>query len=168
MQSPRPLGLIAACSALILDQAHKYWMLNVFDIEARQPIRLSPFLDVVLSWNHGISYSLLSTHDDLTRSLLLAAQLLIVSALLVWLWRAHQRITALGLGLIIGGALGNATDRLARGAVADFFFLHTSLPVGPLANYIFNVADIAITMGVAMLLLDNVASPESPPEKLSY
>jgi signal peptidase II len=167
LQSPRGLGLAAAGAALILDQAHKYWMLNVFDIEARQPIRLSPFLDVVLSWNHGISYSLLSAQNDLARAVLLAAQLLIVSALLVWLWRAQQRLTSLGLGLIIGGALGNAADRLARGAVADFFFLHTSLPVGPLANYIFNVADVAITLGVAMLLLDNVASPESPPKKLS-
>ncbi len=142
-------------------------MLNVFDIEARQPIRLSPFLDVVLSWNHGISYSLLSAHNDFMRTALLAAQLLIVSALMVWLWRAQQRLTALALGLIIGGALGNAADRLARGAVADFFFLHTTLPVGPLANYIFNVADVAITLGVAMLLLDNVVGPESPAKKLS-
>ena len=69
-------------------------------------------------------------------------------------------------GLIIGGALGNVTDRWLRGAVADFFFLHTSLPVGPLANYVFNLADVAITIGVALLLLENLLVP-APPSDVS-
>jgi signal peptidase II len=60
---------------------------------------------------------------------------------------------------VIGGALGNMTDRLARGAVADFFHLHTTLPVGPLANYVFNVADVAITAGVALLLYESFLTP---------
>lgn len=62
------------------------------------------------------------------------------------------------MGLIVGGALGNAADRLRYGAVADFFFFHTSLPVGPLANYVFNVADALITLGVALMLLDAARS----------
>ena len=132
--APRWLGLAAAAAALAIDQAHKYWMLKVFDIGERQPIRLTPFLDVMLSWNHGVSYSLFSVHDDMARGLLLGAQLAIVGGLFVWLWRSRARIVALGLGLIIGGALGNVTDRWLRGAVADFFFLHTSLPVGPLGQ----------------------------------
>jgi signal peptidase II len=160
--APRWLGLAAAAAALAIDQAHKYWMLKIFDIEQRQPIRLTPFLDVMLSWNHGVSYSLFSVHDDMARSLLLGAQLLIVGGLLLWLWRSRARVVALGLGLIIGGALGNVTDRWLRGAVADFFFLHTSLPVGPLANYIFNLADVAITFGVALLLLENLVAPAAP------
>jgi signal peptidase II len=160
--APRWLGLAAAAAALAIDQAHKYWMLNVFDIGERQPIRLTPFLDVMLSWNHGVSYSLLSVRDDMARGLLLGAQLLIVGGLFVWLWRSRARVVALGLGLIIGGALGNVTDRWLRGAVADFFFLHTSLPVGPLANYVFNLADVSITVGVALLLLENFIVPAPP------
>jgi len=160
--APHWLGLAAAAAALAIDQAHKYWMLKVFDIGDRQPIRLTPFLDVMLSWNHGVSYSLFSVHDDMARGLLLGAQLAIVGALFVWLWRSRARVVALGLGLIIGGALGNVTDRWLRGAVADFFFLHTSLPVGPLANYVFNLADVAITVGVALLLLENLVIPAPP------
>lgn len=164
LPAPRWLGLAAAAAALAVDQTHKYWMLKVFDIGERQPIRLAPFLDVMLSWNHGVSYSLFSVHDDMARGLLLGAQLLIVGGLFFWLWGSRARIVALGLGLIIGGALGNVTDRWLRGAVADFFFLHTSLPVGPLANYVFNLADVAITLGVALLLIETFFAPASPPD----
>ena len=160
--APRWLGIAAAGAALTLDQAHKYWMLNVFDIQSRRPIPLTPFLDVMLSWNHGVSYSLFATHDDVARKLLLSAQLLIVAGLAVWLWRSRRRVGALGLGLVIGGALGNVADRLLRGAVADFFFFHTRLPVGPLANYVFNLADVAITLGVALLLVETFVSPAPP------
>jgi len=87
----------------------------------------------------------------------------IVLGLLFWLWRASAHLCALGLGLIIGGALGNMTDRLFRGAVADFFYFHTSLPVGPLANYVFNIADVGITLGAALLLIESLASNNSRP-----
>jgi signal peptidase II len=160
--SPRALGLGAAILAALLDQAHKYWMLHVFGIEARQPITLAPFLDVVLSWNYGVSYSLFPAHEDAARALLLAGQGVIVAVLLGWLARTESRLTALGLGLVVGGALGNAADRVARGAVADFFYLHTTLPVGPLANYVFNVADVAITAGVAVLLYESLFAAKPP------
>ncbi|HMK90287.1 MAG TPA: signal peptidase II [Methylocystis sp.] len=156
--SPLALGAAAALGALVIDQASKYWLLRVFDIEARQPIRLTPFLDVVLSWNHGLSYSLLAAEGPLTRFGLLALQLSIIMVICLWLRRARAPLTALALGLIIGGALGNALDRLLRGAVADFFFLHTTLPVGPLANYVFNIADAAITIGVLLLVFEGFAS----------
>ncbi|BDV35971.1 lipoprotein signal peptidase [Methylocystis iwaonis] len=159
---PRILGLLAALAAALADQAHKYWMLDVFGIGARQPITLTPFLDVVLSWNYGVSYSLFQAHEGVGRALLLAGQSVIVAGLIWWLWRAQSRLLTLAIGLVVGGALGNAADRLARGAVADFFYFHTTLPVGPLANYVFNVADVAITAGVAMLLFETLFS-ESPP-----
>jgi signal peptidase II len=162
--SPRLLGLAAALLAAFLDQAHKYWMLHVFGIEARQPVTLAPFLDLVLSWNHGVSYSLFPAHEAAGRALLLAGQGVIVAGLLWWMWRAPSRLTAVALGLVVGGALGNASDRLARGAVADFFYLHTTLPVGPLANYVFNVADVAITAGVALLLYESFFPPPPPAE----
>lgn len=162
--SPRALGLCAVIFAAAADQLHKFWMLNVFRIEARQPIRLAPFLDVMLSWNYGVSYSLFPAHEGAGRALLLATQAVIITALLFWLWRASNRLTGVALGLVIGGALGNAADRVARGAVADFFYLHTTLPVGPLANYVFNVADVAITAGVALLLLESFHTPGPPAE----
>lgn len=157
--SPNALGAVAALAALMLDQAHKYWMLNVYDIAARQPVTLTPFLNLVLSWNYGVSYSLFATHDGDARYAMLAVQGAIVVGLIVWLRRVTNHLGALALGLVIGGALGNMTDRLARGAVADFFHLHTTLPVGPLANYVFNVADVAITAGVALLLYESFLTP---------
>ncbi len=159
--SPHALGAVAALAALMLDQAHKYWMLNVYDIAARQPVTLTPFLDLVLSWNYGVSYSLFATHDGAARYAMLAVQGGIVLGLAVWLRSAANHLGGLALGLVIGGALGNMTDRLTRGAVADFFHLHTTLPVGPLANYVFNVADVGITAGVALLLYESLLAPSS-------
>lgn len=156
--SSRALGAFAALAALTLDQAHKYWMLNVYDIAAREPVTLTPFFDLVLSWNYGVSYSLFATHNGWARYLMLVVQAAIVVGLIVWLKSAASRLIGLALGLVIGGALGNMADRLARGAVADFFYLHTTLPVGPLANYVFNVADMAITAGVALLLYESLTA----------
>lgn len=157
--SPRAIGAVAALAALTLDQAHKYWMLKVYGIAAHAPVTLAPFLDLVLSWNYGVSYSLFATHDIRARSVMLAVQGAIVIGLAIWLRSADNRLNGLALGLVIGGALGNMIDRLARGAVADFFYLHTTLPVGPLANYVFNAADMAITVGVALLLYESLAAP---------
>lgn len=156
--SSRALGAFAALAALTLDQAHKFWMLNVFGIATHEPVTLTPFLDLVLSWNYGVSYSLFSARDGWARLLMLLVQGAIVTGLAVWLRSAVTRLSGLALGLVIGGALGNMADRLARGAVADFFYLHTTLPVGPLANYVFNVADMAITAGVALLLYESLTA----------
>lgn len=161
LRSPRGGGVLAAALALALDQGHKFWMLHIYDVAARQPVRIAPFLDVVMSWNRGISYSLFAGHGDAARWALLALQLAIVAGLCVWLARTPTRLTALALGFIVGGALGNAFDRLFRGAVADFFYFHTELPAGPLANYVFNVADAFITIGVTLLLAESL-SPSPP------
>ncbi|MFO1126620.1 MAG: signal peptidase II [Methylocystis sp.] len=157
---PRVLGLSAALAALAFDQAHKFWMLHVFNVADRPPLSLAPFLDVVLSWNYGVSYSLFPAHETAARLALLALQSAIIAGLAIWMVRTPSRATALALGLIIGGALGNAADRIARGAVADFFYLHTSLPVGPLANYVFNLADVFITAGVAVLIIEGFFLPQ--------
>ncbi|WP_207783251.1 signal peptidase II [Methylosinus sporium] len=164
---PRACGLAAVVLALALDQAHKFWMLHVFDIGLRQPIHVTSFLDLVLSWNFGVSYSLLSSQTEPTRALLIAFQLSIVACLAYWLWRAPRRLTAAALGLVVGGALGNVADRLTRGAVADFFFFHTALPVGPLANYVFNVADAAIFIGVLLLLLESLRADAARPTPIA-
>lgn len=157
---PRTLGIAAAAAALVLDQATKYWMLHVYDVAEQPPLHVAPFLDVLLSWNRGVSYSLLPANGEIARYALLGLQLAIIAVIALLLRRARHWASALGFGLIVGGALGNAADRLFRGAVADFFYLHTELPVGPLANYVFNVADAFITLGVVFVLFEQLFAPQ--------
>ena len=119
---------------------------------ARQPVALTPFLNIVFAKNPGISYSLFSARTDLQRWLLLAVTLAATLGLGLWLWRAKTKLVALALGLIVGGALGNASDRLAYGFVADFYHFH----VGSFSWYVFNLADAAIVVGVGLLLCDSL------------
>lgn len=154
--SPRALGLAIAAVCLIADQAHKLWMLFVYDIAARQPVHVAPFLDLVMAWNPGISYSLFAAETEAGRWTLLGVSLVVTAGLFIWLWREPDRLIASGLGLIVGGALGNAYDRYAYGAVADFFYLFLDTErFGRLSWYVFNIADVAIVAGVALLLYES-------------
>ena len=150
----RRLGIGMAFVALVIDQASKLWLLRVFDLPGRQQVRLMPWLDLVMAWNRGISYSLLTADSDTGRWLLIAGTLAAIVLLGVWLWRVRSSLTGIALGLLIGGALGNVIDRVAYGAVADFVYFH----VGAFHWYIFNGADCAIVLGVVLLLVD-MASP---------
>ncbi len=157
--SPRLLGGLAAVLALIIDQANKLWLVFVFDIAAQQPVHVTSFFDIVYARNPGISYSLLSAHTDFARWALLGGTVAATLLIAVWLWRARTRLVALGLGLIVGGALGNAVDRAFSGAVADFYYFH----IGVFSWYIFNLADCAIVAGVALLLYDAFFIGQSKP-----
>ncbi len=147
---PRTLGFSAAALALAADQTSKYWLLLGFGIEARSPLQILPFLDLVLVWNKGISYGNLQLHP----LILLIFALAVSAGLAVWLWRAGSAVTSMALGLILGGALGNAWDRFAHGAVADFLYFHTPFWLGPLSNYVFNLADVCIVAGAGLLLYE--------------
>ena len=149
-------GVIVALVVSAIDQAVKLWLLNVFDLANRGIVRLTPFLDLVLTWNTGISYGLFPQESDLGRYVLLALKAGAVLVLWVWLARAEQRLTALALGLIIGGACGNAIDRLAYGAVADFVLFHITTPSFKFTWYVFNLADAAIVAGVIGLLYESL------------
>src|SRR3990172_11793637 len=107
-------GLAVAAIACLLDQASKLYLLFVHDLAAN-PVRLGPFFDFVLTRNTGISYGLFQTQGALGQWVLLGLKGLAVALLWVWLARSRDRLTALSLGLIIGGALGNAIDRLGHG-----------------------------------------------------
>ena len=150
------IGLVTAAVACVADQALKLWLLFVFRLGDRGAVALAPFVDLVLAWNTGISYGWFQQEGPLGRWVLLALKLIAVSLIWIWLARAESRLTAVGLGLIIGGALGNAIDRLAYGAVADFVLLHIETASWRFNWYVFNLADVAIVAGVAALLYESV------------
>lgn len=149
-------GLAVAAVVCLLDQASKVYLLFVHDLAAN-PIRLGPFFDFVLTRNTGISYGLFATEGPLGQWILLAVKAGAVALLWVWLARATDRLTALSLGLIIGGAAGNAIDRLAYGWVADFVFFHIRTTTWRFDWYVFNLADVAIVAGVIGLLYESLA-----------
>ena len=159
-------GAVVALIACAVDQAVKLWLLGVFDLANRGIVRLTPFLDLVLTWNTGISYGLFPQESDFGRHVLLALKAAAVVVLWIWLARAELRLTALALGLIIGGALGNAIDRLAYGAVADFVLFHITTPRFNFTWYVFNLADAAIVAGVIGLLYESLfgGTPQKRPD----
>jgi signal peptidase II len=162
------IGLLVAVISAALDQASKLWLLYVFDLPARAPVRLAPFLDLVMTWNKGISYGLFQQDGPLGQGVLLTIKVAAVVLLLIWLARAPSRLTAVALGLIIGGAAGNAVDSVLHGAVADFILFHITTETFRFDWYVFNLADAAIVAGVAGLLYESVLgdraakAPRSP------
>jgi signal peptidase II len=156
------LGVTVALVAAAADQAAKLAVLHLLDIASRQPIAVTPFLDLVLVWNRGISYGLLQQEGPLGQWALLAVKVAAVALLWIWLARSTSRLTAAALGLIIGGALGNAVDRLAYGAVADFILFHISTATWSFNWYVFNLADAAIVAGVIGLLYETIVGERAP------
>src|SRR5438132_13209144 len=120
------LGLAAAAAACLADQALKLWLLFGFDLAQKGVVPLAPVLDLRLIWNTGISYGLLQQQSPLGGLILLLGKALAVILLWVWLARTRTRLAALSLGLIIGGAIGIAVDRLLYGPVADFLPFHVA------------------------------------------
>jgi signal peptidase II len=149
-------GLAAAAFACALDQASKLWLLKVYDLAGKGAVKVAPFVDFVLTWNTGISYGWLQQEGPLGQGALLALKVVAVALLWVWLARAGSRLSALAIGLIIGGAVGNAIDRLAHGAVADFVLLHAETAAWRFNWYVFNLADVAIVAGVIGLLYESL------------
>lgn len=146
-----PLGVSIAVFTAIADQAIKWWMLAVYDIDQKQMVTLTPFLDLVMVWNKGISYGLFQ-QGAWGQYVFAGIAVAAVVALTIWLSRMTSAIPAAGAGLVMGGAVGNGIDRLVHGAVADFFSFH----IGDFYWYVFNVADAAIVAGVIALLYDSL------------
>jgi signal peptidase II len=155
------LGLAVAVASAALDQATKLWLIFVTDLGARGTVALTPFLDLVLQWNKGISYGLFPQEGPVGQWALLAIKAIAVVLLWIWLARASSRLTAVALGLIIGGAIGNAIDPLAHdGGVADFVKFHVTIWSVKREWYVFNLADVAIVFGVAGLLYEMLLGGE--------
>ena len=150
------LGLLIAVVACGLDQAVKLWLVQVFDLADRAPLVVTPFLELLVTWNTGISYGLFQQQGPLAQWALLAFKAAAVVFLWIWLARASSRLTAVALGLIIGGALGNAIDRLHWPGVLDFVFFHLETGTFSFRWYVFNLADTAIVAGVLGLLYESL------------
>jgi signal peptidase II len=154
--SPRDLGFLAIALALVLDQAVKFFVLYGLGFVVPPPkshvIDVLPFFNIVMVWNEGVSYGWLWWVGPTLLELFTMA---VVAVLGFWLWISQRLILTVGLGLVIGGALGNLIDRLVYGKVADFFHFHGDV----YGWYVFNVADAAITFGVIALLYDALLKP---------
>lgn len=159
----RDWGLVSAAIAMFLDQATKILLLYGFGFRAMLPgeaVQVLPFFNLVMTWNPGVSYGLFPASGPIGSTILILFSLGAVVGLGWWLWNAGRRGLTIGLGLVIGGALGNLADRVVYGKVADFFHFHAFA----YDWYVFNVADAAITFGVIALLYDALARPQMPDE----
>jgi signal peptidase II len=148
-------GVIAAVTALALDQASKLWLLFVFDIARRGAVQVTPFFDLVLAWNVGISFGWFQSESPAAQIILMVIKAVAVIVLAIWMARSRTLLATVALGLIIGGAIGNAIDRFAYGAVVDFALFHVQIGGKTFHWYVFNLADVAIVAGVAALLYDS-------------
>jgi signal peptidase II len=160
-------GLILAAVVFVLDQGSKYWILGpgafspVGCLEAGlycRFVEVSALFDLRMVWNRGVSFGLLHAQDDIARWGLVALSAFIAGFFGWGLRTAERRLTAVSLGLIVGGALGNVIDRIRFGAVADFLDFH-----GLWFPWVFNVADAAITVGAILFVADLFFNAESEP-----
>jgi signal peptidase II len=157
--SARDCGFLAAALALVVDQGTKIFLLyhlGFVNPSERHVIPVLPFFNIVMVWNQGVSYGWLWW---VSPTLLALFTMAVVAVLGFWLWVSRRAPLTIGLGLVIGGALGNLIDRLVYGKVADFFHFYGH----GYDWYVFNVADAAITFGVIALLYDALLKPDANP-----
>jgi signal peptidase II len=144
------LGLAIALAVLCLDQLTK-WLVMDHALSPERPfIEVTSFFNLVLVWNHGISFGMFAGMRQPV--ILVLVSLLVTAILCKWLYNGTSRLVACALGSVIGGALGNVIDRLRFEAVADFLDFH-------IANYhwpAFNIADSCIFIGVVLLCVSSM------------
>ncbi len=150
-------GALGAVLVIILDQISK-WVILTQVMDPPATLTVLPIFDLVLAWNRGVSFSMFSSDAAHIPYLLAGFALLVAVVLGFWLRRVRNPLPAWGLGLVIGGALGNVIDRLRFGAVIDFLYFHYAGWGWPA----FNVADSAITVGVGLLLIDGLFGKVRP------
>jgi len=154
-------GLAVAAAAAMLDQASKAMVLAFFGEPgcAIHRAQITPFFDLVLTCNPGVSFGLFNRAG--VNSLIFSLAALVIALILVlWLGRVRATFLAVAIGLVIGGAIGNVVDRLRFGAVIDFLDFHLASWHWPA----FNLADSAICLGVAAMLVDGMLSRRAAPQ----
>jgi len=148
------IAYVLALVVVVSDQASKYWVLEVFRLPERFSAPVAGPLWLTMVWNKGVSFGVFNSDADWTRWVLSAFSVIVAAALAVWAWKLDRLLLALALGLIIGGALGNAVDRIRLGAVTDFVDV-TRLWF----PWVFNLADGAINIGSVLLVWDLFLAP---------
>ncbi len=149
------LGLLIAALVLVFDQLTKFLM-QAYVLNEQPVIALTPFFNFVYAWNTGVSFSMFNDGGQGGAVLLCLAATAIVAALLWWLYREKIPVVRGGLGLIIGGALGNVVDRVRFGAVFDFLDFHLAGHHWPA----FNLADSCICIGAVVIIAHSLLYPE--------
>lgn len=150
-------GALVAVVVFILDRLSKWWIINIIDLPARRNIDVLPFFDLTMVWNEGVSFGMFQAGSLTGRIVLVSFSVVVAGFLVKWLLDVNRWLQAVFLGMIIGGALGNALDRVIYGAVVDFLDFS-----GLWFKWVFNVADSAISTGVALLVFDAFFAKEDP------
>jgi signal peptidase II len=158
------LGLAVAALVALLDQLSKLWVLRYFGETACAShfVPVTSFFDFVLTCNRGVSFGMFNQPGDpaLGFWIFSIVATIVVLALVVWLFRVRSAFLATAIGLVVGGAIGNVVDRLRLGAVVDFLYFHAGAWYWPA----FNLADSAICLGVAAMLLDGLLLRRAAPQ----
>src|SRR5437588_9328333 len=158
------LGLAVAALAALLDQVSKLWVLQYFGASGcvSRMMPVTSFFDLVLTCNRGVSFGFFNQPGQPALGFWIFSVLaaLVVIALVVWLFRVRSPLLDVTIGLVIGGAIGNVIDRLRLGAVVVFLYFHVGSWYWPA----FNLADSAICLGVAAMLLDGLLLRRLPPQ----
>ncbi len=156
------IGLLAISLVLILDQASKSFVIEFLMSQPRE-VPITPFFNLSLGFNPGISFGLLADLGSWGPIILSSLALIVIAILLLWLWRAEGGWERAAISMVIGGALGNLLDRIRAGAVTDFLDFH----VGAYHWPAFNLADTGIVFGASILVFRLLGSPRSRHETLS-
>ncbi len=150
------VGLATAAIVVVLDQLSKAAVLAHFADRTFDVDRVTPFFNLVLTLNRGMSFGLSNAgpgeRGALNAVLFSLAAVIIVAGLIYWLRRVSRPLLGVAIGLIVGGAIGNVIDRIRHGAVVDFLDFHIGYWHWPA----FNLADSAICLGVGMMLFDGL------------
>ncbi len=162
LRSDYHLGLIFIFFVFLADRISKWWIMDVLELPKIQMIQVLPIFNLQWVENRGVSFGMLSADSDFGRWVLVVLLSLITIGLGIWLKSVQNRVLAIALGLVIGGALGNIYDRIIFGYVADFLQFY----VGDWSFAVFNVADSCITVGAALLIWDSFFGPK--PEQESF
>ena len=142
---------IVATFILMLDQVSKFVVVHWLNLIEIGRIEVAPpFLTFIMAWNRGINFGLGASGEDWVRWALIAISLVISVAVVIWAARRNETWFSIAAGFVVGGAVGNVIDRIQYGAVADFLNMSCCGIVNP---FVFNVADIAIFAGAAVLIL---------------
>ena len=147
MKNAAPLSILIGFLGFLLDRGQKFYQIDILDWRGGERINITGFFDYVLVWNKGVSFGLLDSTNPIIKYFLIGLALLII---IVWWFKTTDMLTKFGLALCVGGAISNIIDRFLYGAVADFFHFY----LGQYSFYIFNLADVLISLGVALLLLE--------------